>query len=992
VQVGALKSKTSAEPLRLADETTRIRVNEAYGRLPLSFELNRGQAQANVKFLSMGGTYSILLSPNEVALNLSSAELRGGDETGGSAADAGQVYLTVRLKFIGANPSPQIEGLDELPGKSNYLIGNDPKLWHTSVPNYAKVRYREVYPGVDLIFYGNQHRLEYDFVVNPGADPNSIKLSFDGVKRLRIDRHGDLILEMPAGEVRQQKPAIYQEVDGERRSVAGHYEIRDRRVGFKVASYDRSRPLVIDPVLEYSVAGVGGIAISVDPANPSTLYATRFGSLYRSANGGSSWSIVVSFDFEPLIINLSFDSSNPMTIYAGTGLGLQKSVNGGATWERISPRDYFITAMAIDRNNPQTIYIGAGAVSSGGLFKSSDGGATWRPASVANRVYSIVIDPANSSRVYAGAGSRASQDAFVIKLNPDGSQVVYSQVFDGGSADLATSIAVNPATGAAFITGHTASENFPITSGAYQPAIRGANDFFVMKLNADGSIAYSTFLGGSGNEMRPSDTNPGPRIAIDASDQAYVSGTTSSSDFPVKQALQPVIGGGEDAVIAKLDAAERGEASLVYSTYLGDRGNDAGQDIAVNTQGEAFVLLAGTGGLPATGNWISDNTLYFGYLAKLNAAGNGLVYANYLGVPATSLAIDRTGNVYVAGWEIGVNVPSTPRAIRKSPGNGFGTYMMKVDAAATSLVYSTFMVGERAFGIAVGPADNAYVTGLSYSFIPTTPGAARYQNVPWFTTRVSANDRAITLASVSAASFAGQPLARNSLAAAFGLGLSDDTRASVPLPDARIGTKLVIKDSAGIERNSPLLLVSPLQINYQIPAETATGPATLSAIFSDERFIGTTSLFSRVRIALGTIEIANVAPGVFAANANGRGVAAAVVQRVRQNGTQDYEMIARFDQSLGQWVSIPVDLGPESDQVFLALFGTGWRFRSSEASVKVTVGGIDAPVVYAGMQPTLVGVDQINVRLPRTLSGRGEVDVVVTVDGKTANTVRVSVK
>jgi uncharacterized protein (TIGR03437 family) len=237
------------------------------------------------------------------------------------------------------------------------------------------------------------------------------------------------------------------------------------------------------------------------------------------------------------------------------------------------------------------------------------------------------------------------------------------------------------------------------------------------------------------------------------------------------------------------------------------------------------------------------------------------------------------------------------------------------------------------------------------------------------------------VASVSAASFSGAELASESIVAAFGAGLATATQVatSVPLPTTLAGTTVKVRDSAGVTRDAPLFFVAPTQVNYLIPAGTAAGAATVT-ITSGAGAIST-----------GATQIASVAPGLFSANANGQGVAAAVVLRIKANGDRIYEAISRFDAAQQRFVAIPIDLGPATDAVYLILYGTGLRFRSALTAVTASIGGTNAGVLYAGGETGFVGLDQVNVLLPRSLIGRGEVDVVVTADGKAANTVRVAI-
>jgi uncharacterized protein (TIGR03437 family) len=351
--------------------------------------------------------------------------------------------------------------------------------------------------------------------------------------------------------------------------------------------------------------------------------------------------------------------------------------------------------------------------------------------------------------------------------------------------------------------------------------------------------------------------------------------------------------------------------------------------------------------------------------------------------------VDSVGNAYLTGTAADKTpLPVTPGALQ--PGHGdsscvslsphqpipicYDAFVMKLNETGSVLLYSSYLGGngsDNGQSIELDAAGNIYITGgISSSSFPVTPNALKAMTPNGFVSKLKIEARSASVATVSAANYLGPQLAQESLAVgfldAFGHGAD------------RLGVKL--KDSAGAEREATVLFSGAGQVNFQIPQGTTAGPATVRV------------LSGGAAIASGAAQIVAVAPGVFAMNANGRGVAAAVVQRVKADGSQGYEMIAHFDQSLGQWVSIPIDLGPERDQVFLAIFGTGWRFRTSEAAVKVAVGGVEVPVVYAGLQPTLVGVDQINARLPRALAGRGEVDLVVMVDGRTANTVRINIR
>jgi hypothetical protein len=657
------------------DAATQGKMVENYGKLPLSFEANQGQTDGRVKFLSRGSGYSLFLTNDGAVFSLRGSNAKTTDKSPHSLAtrqpeDLATTTSVLRMKLVKANPSAKIAGEDELPGKSNYFIGNDPKKWRSDVPTFGKVKYEGVYPGIDLVYYGNQRQLEYDFVVAPGADPRRVQFDVRGAKRITQDEQGDLVLQTGAGEVRWVKPVVYQEKDGTRQEIAAHYVVNDKnRVGFAVAGYDLRRQLFIDPLIYSTYLGGNdldaGYGITVDSS----------GNAYVAGATAST----------------NFPTKNP----------LQPSYDGGQY-------DCFVAKL-----NPtgsalvySTFFGGSGDDSALFIAVHSSGSAY-----ITGSTTSTNFPTKNPLQASFGGGT----DAFVAKLNSTGSALVYSTYIGGSGREYGTGIAVD-SSGNAYVAGGTTSTNFP-TKNPLQPGYGGGQyDAFVAKLNPTGSaFVYSTFLGGS-------DLDFGYGVAVDSSGDAYVAGYTESTDFPTENPVQASNAGGLDAFVAEINPTG---SALVYSTYLGGSGDENCYGLALDNSGNAYIM-----GSTASTDFPTVNALqpkYGGgatdaFVAQLNSTGSAVVYSTYLGGSGADVAfgitVDSSANAYVSGYTTSTNFP-TKNPLQPGYGGGqYDAFVAKLNPTGSGLLYSTYLGGNNddfGQGIAVGSSGNAYVTGYTGS-------------------------------------------------------------------------------------------------------------------------------------------------------------------------------------------------------------------------------------------------------------------------------------
>ncbi|HTD43587.1 MAG TPA: SBBP repeat-containing protein [Bryobacteraceae bacterium] len=641
----------------LAVSLPLVAASNTYGKLPLSFEPNQGQTDARVKFLSRASGYTLFVTARE-------------------AVFASQDGSVERMTLMGANLRPRFEPLDKQSGISNYFIGNDPLKWRTNITNYGKVALRDVYPGIDLVFYGNERQLEYDWIVAPGADPKLIHVKCEGPSQVTKNASGDLVLST---SLVARKPFILQE--GKR--IEGGYSVRGREVTFELAKYDAGKPLVIDPVLLYStyLGGSGvdqGRGIAVDGAG--NAYVTGFTS------------------------SLDFPAGSPIQV-----------ANAGGTF------DAFVTKInAAGSARVYSTYLG-GEVTDQGTGIAVDGAGNAYVTGYTNS-FDFPTRKAIQSAFALGA-----EDAFVTKIDAAGSTLLYSTYLGGGGTDLAQGIAVDSA-GNAYVTGYTNSNDFPTASPMQSSNGGNGYDAFVTKINAAGSAyVYSTYLGGSGDDF-------GQGIAVDSAGNAYATGFTYSTNFPTTNALQPTFGGFTDVFVTKINAAG---SARVYSTYLGGSGPDVGQGIAVDGAGNAYVTGYTLSTNFPTNRPLQNAHSSFAtdaFVSKINTAGSALVYSTYVGGSGddrgAGIAVDKAGNAYVTGSTGSTDFPTT-NPVQMSNGGGLDAFATEINAAGSAYVYSTYVGGngdDFGAGIAVDGAGNAYVTGTtgSANFPTANPAQASY--------------------------------------------------------------------------------------------------------------------------------------------------------------------------------------------------------------------------------------------------------------------------
>jgi uncharacterized protein (TIGR03437 family) len=936
--------------------------------LPLRFE-----RAADGSFKARGPGYAVQLTSRESRLAFGNAQ--------------------IRAILIGGKKPRRLEGLGPSQGVTNYFIGE--RDWRTDVSAYERVRYRGVYPGIDMVFHGERQRLEYDFLVGPGADPKRILLELAGADRVSISHTGDLILSANGTEICWKHPEIYQEINGQRRTISGGFFLDARnRVGFEIGNYDRARALVIDPALAYSTF-LGGSANDA----AASLALDGSGNVYISGNTNS--------------MNLPVSAGAFQTAFGGEGSNYWQ---GDAFVAKFSPSGALIYL---------TYLGGSGDESALGL--AVDSAQDVYVVGFTNSRNFPVVNPYQAQ--FGGMGGLSyprTGDGFIAKLNPAGNALIYSTYLGGSQDDEVTAISVDSA-GNAYVTGSTLSQNFPVTLGAYQMQNAGVGgepvqdccgasyfdggDAFVAKLDPTGSkLVFSTYLGGSLDDVAGT-------IKVDSTG-VYVAGCTISSNFPTTPgAFQRTFGGSDpanqfyntgDGFITKLNPTG---TALIYSTYFGGLGDDCITSIALDPAGNIYmtgatssVILPTTPGViqPSLGGYDElPFTIEFNmgdaFVGKLNPSGSALVYLTYLGGNANdfgaSIAIDASGDAYIVGTTDSPNFPITKDALQTSMAGDGGSspylpkgdmFIAEINPTGTQLLYSTYFGGsldDEGLALAIDSAGNVYTAGNTFSSNykvtsnaarPTFAGAQQIRAVYWgdaFYTKFSGFATASSGPSITsvANAFGGSiTIAPNTWVAIKGSGLSTGSRIWMgpdflnnQLPTGLDGVSVTMN---GV--NAYVYYISGVQINALTPPNLGSGPVQVQVIN------GTVTSNTM------TVQAQPTSPSLFVFDTAGHVVAQHVpsftdvgpttlypgLTTPAQPGTE----IALYGNGFGA-TTVPVVAGSETQSGTLS------------GTVSAQVNGQNAQVIFSGLNGP-PGLYQFNVILPSSLPN-GDLPITVIYNG-----------
>ena len=693
-----LEQKNQLQPdeaqLKNEELSRNLNINPDFGKIPLYFIPNEGQVDEEALFYAKASRYTLWLTKEGLVFdsarrikkeNAKSMRLSSRDKY--NPENFKYDRDVSRLIFINANTKPEVVPLNDIEHKVNYFIGDDESKWRTNIQTSSSVLYRELYPYIDLKVYGVEQQIEYDFVVNPGGEVFDISFEYKDVKKTRIGKEGNLVITTEFGVLEHGKPVCYQVVGGERVKVEAKFKkIKNNTYGFSVGEYNKNYELIIDPLVYSSYLGGSDEERCYDIAVDSEGAAYVIGATYSAnfpykdplqgsyAHYGDAFITKVDPSGNALIYStylggfdtdwgygIAVDSKGAVYVAGGTSSAsfpiknpIQENLAGG--W------DAFISK--INASGSKLIYStylgGSGNEFCLGIAMDS-GGAAY----VTGRTSSEDFPTKNPIQGNLAGGN----DVFIAKVNASGEKLVYSTYLGGSGSgwDWGISIAVD-SEGAAYVTGNAQSADFPLKN-PIQRKYGGGPDAIIFKVNSSGkNLIYSTYLGGPEEDV-------GAGIAVDSEGAAYVTGWTSSKNFPVKNPFQEKKSGKKevDAFILKVDSSG---SALIYSTYLGGSESDIGSDVAIDSEGAAYVQGTTNSENFPTRNPIQSSNAggYDVFIAKINSSGSALIYSTHLGGSGKeeeggSIALDTKGAVYVTGHTESKNFP-TKNPFQGSYGGG----------------------------------------------------------------------------------------------------------------------------------------------------------------------------------------------------------------------------------------------------------------------------------------------------------------------------------
>jgi len=733
----AASSSTANTPVASLSAEQQGHIRTSLDALPLAFVANQGQTDPQVKYIARGNGYSVFLTANDAVFAVSSVQhsgVRSLRKPGATRLQADEKIRTgaIDIHMVGGNAKPDVVADGELPGIVNYYAGSDRKNWHTGVKQYASIEYRDMYPGVDMVFHGARRQLEFDFRVRPGADANAIELGFEGARNPLTDGSGNLILASSAGDVVLHKPVAYQEKDGKREIVEAAFLVKGNEVGLQLGSYDRARELVIDPTLTYAtylggsgedeifgiaVDGSGNMYVTGQMASPNfpahigtvsnTGTLDAFVTRVNAAGTGIDFTTVISGDGIDAAFGIAVSGSAVYVVGTTTSATFPSTKTLGPG----GGHDVFVASLSSTTGGANYVTRIGGTGTESGNAIAVDGSGN---AYIGGETDSDDFPTASPIQGTFGGGD----DGFVAKLNAAGTALTFSTYLGGTNGDLVTGLALDGSNNV-YVGGITASSDFPVTTGAFQTTGKGGGDSFVMQIKADGSAGlYSTYFGGSSQDSILG-------IAVDAAGEAYITGLTDSTDLPTANAAQSTLKGANDIFVSKLSADGTG---LIFSTYYGGTLDDEATGIALDAFGDAYVTgrtLSSdypTGGSPfqATQNGASadafvtefSNTGFVVYSSYLGGTGvENSLSGNSTQAAIGAVAVDSSSHAYLAGGTAsttGFPVTSALSCCGAYAGGLSDGFIAKVGAALAD------------FSVAVAPGNASAASGSTTSAVTVT--------------------------------------------------------------------------------------------------------------------------------------------------------------------------------------------------------------------------------------------------------------------------------